>query len=288
MSSSTSTVVTMESLKTLLELQSRKIDALTDMLKSLSAPSASAPAPEKEKKQRKKKASSAAEDGEPKQKRPANIWIVFTQRVERVVRAVEAAAGTPKEARMHTMTVKMFASYLKGVKPYDEWTDETITEALSDWTPPELSKQAVARREKAASEAGSETGSVVSSASGEEKPKRKWSEEAKQAAAAKRAATKAAKAAAPAAAAEPAPAAAEPAAPAKPAKKAAKKVAAEEPKVDLRFRKWEHKGTTYFRNGRGYVITEDMGWFGLWDGKTINEAVPEPADLDSFEIVDNE
>jgi hypothetical protein len=249
-----------------------------------SAPSGKAPKSAKAKAPKAKAASDDSADAEPKEKRAPNAWILFSARVEKLVRAAEEAAETPKESRMKTVVAKQFASHLKSLKAYDEWADDEVTEALSDWTPPETSKQAVAKA--AASVASSESGSVAGDdaeaeapAAPAEKTKRKWSDEAKAAAAAKRAAKKAAPASAPA---EAAPAPAEAPAPA-PVKKAItlKPKAAPAPvkKVDLSFFSWTHEGKEYYTNDRGDVATTDFEWVGRFNGQTIDETVPEPADL---------
>jgi hypothetical protein len=252
-----------------------------------SAPSGGkAPKSAKAKAPKAKAASEDSADAEPKEKRAPNAWILFSARVEKLVRAAEEAAETPKESRMKTVVAKQFASHLKGLKAYDEWADDEVTEALSGWTPPETSKQAVAKAEKEASVAGSESGSVAGDdaeaapAAPAEKTKRKWSDEAKAAAAAKRAAKKAAAPAdAPDAASAPAPAEAAPA----PVKKAItlKPKAAPAPvkKVDLSFFTWTHEGKEYYTNDRGDVATTDFEWVGRFNGQTIDETVPEPADL---------
>jgi hypothetical protein len=86
----------------------------------------------------------------PKEKRAPNDWILFSTHVEKVIREKEAADGVDKDAKMRTVVAKQFASSLKSIKPYSEWADADILVALSTWTPPEVSKQAVA---KAAAEA---------------------------------------------------------------------------------------------------------------------------------------
>jgi ribosomal protein L29 len=245
-----------------------------------------------------KKARKTADPDAPKAP-VTNPWILFTQRVEGLVRAVESAAEVPKESKMRTVVVKQFASDLKSRKPYEEWADEEIQAALADWKPPEVSKQAAAGKTKksstgSAAEGGESDGEAAGGgAAAAEKPKRKWSEEAKAAAAAKRAAKKAAAAgggAAEAPAAEdgfadpPEAAAAAPA----PAKKIAlkPKPAAAPAKVDLRFYSWSHGGTDYFTNDRGDVVSTEFEWVGRFDkgaGK-IDETVEEPADLAEAEM----
>lgn len=283
MSSSISSDVTPALIQELLEKHGETLlQGLAKMLQS-SAPASAAPSGGKAPKPAKtsKKAKAASEDSadaEPKEKRPPNAWILFSARVEKVVREAEKAAETPKESAMKTVVAKQFASHLKTLKAYDEWTDAEITEAMATWTPPETSKQAIAKAEKEASESGSDAGSVADAP----KPKRVMSDEAKAAAAAKRAATLAAKKAASAStepsADTPAPAA-EVAAPAKKTVAIKPKTPAPAKKVDLSFFLWTHEGKEYYTNDRGDVVTTDFEWVGSYDGKAINEAAPEPDDL---------
>jgi colicin import membrane protein len=257
-----------------------------------------------------KKAAAAAADGsapaEPKAP-STNPWILFTKRVDAVLKTKYEAEGTAKEEKLTAAAAKQFASDLKGRKPYAEWTDEDIVAALDGWAPPEVSKQTAEgkskKQKKAASApssaAGSEAGSDDESegeAEPAEKPKRKWSEEAKKAAAEKRAAKKAAKAAeaAPALADAPAAEDAEEEKPAEaPAEKPKKTVAikpkakpaeAAPKKVDLRFFSWTHNGTDYFTNDRGDVVTTEFEWVGRYNGEKVDESVPEPADLAQAEM----
>ncbi len=259
-----------------------------------------------------------------------NPWRTFTMRVQKLIGDSQKAAeesrkaerpDEPAAAPMAVMVMQQFASHLKTVNPvYDEWTDEAILAALPGWTPPETSKHSIAKAAKAAKEAAaasaaasvasdsvSDAGSVAPApVAAAEKPKRKWSDEAKAAAAAKRAATKAAKekeAATPAPAADapaapadapvvtaPAPVVAAPAAeaPAAPVKKAVvikpKSAPAPAPappakKFDLSLFEWTHEGKDYYTNDRGDVVTTDFEWVGRFDGKVIDETVPEPTDL---------
>jgi hypothetical protein len=299
MSSPSSTpTVTAALIQELLEKHGETLlQGLAKMLQSsgpASAPAASggkaAKAPKTAKKT--KAASEDSTDAEPKEKRPPNAWILFSARVEKLVRAAEEAAGTPKESAMKTVVCKQFASHLKSQKAYEEWADSEITEAMASWTPPEVSKQALAKAEKEASESGSVADASEAPAP---KPKRVMSEEAKAAAAAKRAATNAAKKAAEASAApaaDAAPAEAAEAAPA-PTKKAIaikpKKAApAPEPakNMDLSFFAWTHDGTDYYTNDRGDVVTTDWEWVGRFNGSVIDETVPEADDLSEATLRD--
>ncbi len=288
-------------------LEKHRETLLSSLAKMLSTSSSSAPVPvaTDDKKGRKKKEKKPVDpNAPPKEKRPPNSWIRFSMRVEKLIRDAEEAAGkTTKETRMLTVVIKQFAASLKSTKPYDDWADDEITEALTTWTPPEVSKMAAAKAEKEAAAAVSSAASVasdsasvapdasdvpvaVAAAPAAEKPKRKWSDEAKAAAAAKRAAKKAAPATEAPAAADapaadaPAPAAAEPkkTAAIKP-KKAAAPPPAPEKKFDLSLFEWTHDGKDYYTNDRGDVVTTDFEWVGRFDGKSIDETVPEPADL---------
>jgi hypothetical protein len=68
-------------------------------------------------------------------KRPANDWIKFSTRVEKLIRESEVANGVGKDAKMKTTAVKKFASDLKKVKAYSEWADADILDHLTGWTP---------------------------------------------------------------------------------------------------------------------------------------------------------
>jgi hypothetical protein len=72
----------------------------------------------------------------PKEKRPPNSWILFSGRVEKLIRDAEKEKDTAKESKMRTVTVKQFASSLKKEKADAEWTDADILAALDGWTPP--------------------------------------------------------------------------------------------------------------------------------------------------------
>ena len=249
-----------------------------------------------------KKAESS--DAEPKEKKAPNAWIVFSGRVEKLVRAHEESEGTAKERKMKTVVVKQFCSALKSKKAYEEWADEEVIEELSTWEPPAVSKQELEGKSKKSSAPASEAGS---DAEGEKKKRKPQSEETKKAAAIKRAATKAANAAkaaatseaedeaeeeaeAPATAAVPAPKPApkpEPKPEAKPAAKpAAKKTVVPKPAakkvVDLLLDPWTHDGSDYLKNERGDVVSADGEWVGRWTGSEIDESVPEPSDFETL------
>ena len=270
-------------------LEKHRVTLMESLAKMMAAaPSASAPSAAPAGKKGKKAKKEVDPNAPPKEKRAPNNWILFAMRVEKLVRAAEEKEGkTTKETRLHTIVIKQFAASLKEKKAYDEWTDDEVVEALSRWTPPEVSKQAAAKAAKAAEATGTDEdsaeGAAAPTAPAGEKPKRQWSEEAKASAALKRAATKAAKAGAagvggpePAAAAAPTEAKktitikpkAAPAPPAEPAKP-----------LDLSFFAWTHEGKSYYTNDRGDVVTEDFEWVGRFDGKKIDGKVAEPEDM---------
>ena len=98
------------------------------------APAPDAPAPNKKRGRKPKKV--VDPNAPPKEKRPPNSWILFSGRVEKLIRDKETADGAAKESKMRTVVVKQFASSLKKVKADAEWTDEDILAALDGWTPP--------------------------------------------------------------------------------------------------------------------------------------------------------
>jgi hypothetical protein len=284
---------------------------LSSLAKMLPAPvtaPASSATPDDKKGRKKKEKKPVDPNAPPKEKRPPNSWILFSMRVEKLVRAAEELAGkTTKEQRMHTVVIKQFAASLKSTKPYDDWADDEITEAMTTWTPPEVSKMSAAKAEKAlgvGAPASSDSASVASDASDApavadasgaptpaSKPKRVMSDEAKASMAAKRAATIAAKKAlggadavadaAGGTTAADAPAPAVKKVTVKPKKAAATGTAPPptDKKVDLSFFEWTHDGKEYYTNDRGDVVTTDFEWVGRFDGKTIDENAAEPADL---------
>ena len=83
-----------------------------------------------------KAAAAADPDAVPAEKRPPNAWILFSGRVEKVIREKELADGIEKEAKMRTVVVKQFAAALKKEKAYDDWAAAEILDALESWTPP--------------------------------------------------------------------------------------------------------------------------------------------------------
>jgi hypothetical protein len=64
-----------------------------------------------------------------KPKRAPNSWIVFTQRVDALLKANNVAGKATEN--------KQFASSLKVKKAYSEWTDEEILAEKASWVKPE-------------------------------------------------------------------------------------------------------------------------------------------------------
>ena len=233
--------------------------------------------PAKSKKSAEKKAKAAAKpEGE---KKAPNVWIRFTQQVDGALKAAEISVGAATIA-------KQFASSLKDIKPYAEWTDADIVAAWSTWEKPEQSKMS----SKKSSAASSEAEDGAEPAKKERKPRAKMTEEQKAAAKLKRDAKKAAGVAQPLPASSPSSDGEE--AP----KPAAKPVAAPKPKPVLKkkaapasftleqladFDTFTHDGTEYGRNIRGDVSTQDGAYAGHWDGKAIVERA-EPADWEAI------
>jgi hypothetical protein len=244
-------------------------------------------------------------------KRAPSAYIVFSsQRVGPVVRKAEEG----QEKKTPVGVINQFAGQLWGKK--HEWEDDEILAAWPEFTPPEVSKQALKK---------SETGSVEKkTGKGSRGPQ---SDEVKAAAKLKRDANKAKKAAAEAeskaeskadaeseaeseaeaseseAVPEP-PAVAPPVVPtvkvtvkpktdvkattvkpataAVPAPKPAtnpKSVKAPKKVIDLLLDEWEHEGITYYKNERNDVLSLENEWVGRWNGKEIDESVLEPADF---------
>ena len=237
--------------------------------------------PAKAKKAAEKKAKAAAKpDGE---KKPPNVWIRFTQQVDGALKAAEISVGPATIA-------KQFASSLKDIKPYAEWTDEDIVAAWSGWEKPEQSKMSSKKSSAASSEAEDAAEPAAPKAKAERKPRAKMTEEQKAAAKLKRDAKKAAGATQPLPASSPssdgeeAPKAAAPKAEAPKPKPVLKKKAAPasftlEQLAD--FDTFTHDGTDYGRNIRGDVSTQDGAYAGHWDGKAIVKGA-EPADWEAI------
>lgn len=251
-------------------------------------------------------------DGAPKAPKAPNPWIVFSSKVSEVLKAASIATGAATVS-------KQFASSLKDIKPYAEWTDEAIVEAWSTWEKPEQSKSGKAKAESAAASA-SESGSESAAEGGAAAPKKERKKPAplteEQAAAkkAKTAATKAAKKAAaggapsvPAlpssadasaeaseaeeeaavtavTAAVPAPI---PAPAPSPPKSTGKKVGAKAYTIG-QLADFEDEvvieGESYGRNIRGDMVDSDFNFVGRWDakGKKLDRSAAKPADWEAI------
>lgn len=247
------------------------------------------------------KAESEAEGAEPKEKRPPSAWIIFSVRVQKLLRPAEEALE--KKDRTSVGTMNQFAGTLWSQTKASgkEWTDEEISAAFAEFTPPEVSKQTMEGKSKRSGSTGSgEEGEPVADEA--KKTRKPQSEETKAAAAAKRAATKAKKAAEAKpeaeAEAEEVEAEAEPeekpkaktpaavgggGAAAAPAPKPKAKITPKPKKVvDLLLDPFEHEGTEYLKNERGDVTSADGEWVGHWNGSTIDTEAPEPADFEQL------
>lgn len=234
--------------------------------------------------------------GEPKEKRQASAWILFSSKqVQPVIRAIEESLDKSEKSKVGT--INQFAGQLWGQKK--DWTAEEITEAWSSFIPPEVSKQTLDGKSK---RSGSSTGSAAAaepvadeSGAGEKKKRKPQSEETKAAAAIKRAATKAAKSASSSSDAEEVADKVNPMQggggnseempadmpkPTPPPKKA--NFAPKKKVVDLLLDPWQYEGKELLKNERGDVMTADGEWVGTWDGKKIDESAPEPADFDQL------
>jgi len=216
-------------------------------------------------------------------KKPANDWIVFTQRVGNLLKA--AGVADPSRAEHFTgpaTMVKSFSSMLKGQKPYASWSDDEVLEAFESWERPVQAPRAKksADSSPASSAPASDTGSVTSEKKERKKPAPK-SDEEKAIIAAKRAATIAAKKLV--AAGEVAVEAAPVAAPA-PAKKVFKKAAPAAPAFTLEqltdFIATPIDGEEFGINARGDVIDGSMEFAGHYDAekKVLDRSAPAPAD----------
>lgn len=232
-------------------------------------------------------------------KKEANNWIKFTSRVREVLKTEGFSTGvevtqfcrTLKEA-LPTHEVENASGKTVTEPDYSAISDEDILVQRRSWVKPEHSEQELAGKSK---RKGSVSGSEASDSSSEagdkpkeEKKKREWSAEAKASAAAKRAATKAAKTAAapsddeeekPVTAAAPAPKKVAP----PPLPVASQEEEEEDEEVDDEdFAPWVHQKKVYHKNGKNWVITDDMKWVGIYDPKTntLNKKAPKPEELD--------
>ena len=238
-----------------------------------------------------------AESAEPKEKRPPSAWIVFSVRVQKLLRPAEESLDKSERTRVGTMNQFAGTLWAQTKASGKEWSDEEISAAWEAFTPPEVSKQTLEGKSKRSGSTGSgEEGEPVA-----DEPKKKgrkpMSEEAKAAAAAKRAAAKAkpvvpaeqldepeAEPEAPKASVGGAVAAAAPAPVAVAEKPKTKAKITPKPKkvVDLFLDPFEHEGTEYLKNERGDVTLADGEWVGHWTGSSIDTDAPEPADFDQL------
>lgn len=74
-------------------------------------------------------ASDAEGEAPVKPKRAPNSWIIFTQRVDALLKAHNVSGKATEN--------KQFASSLKAKKAYDEWKDEEILAEKAGWVKPE-------------------------------------------------------------------------------------------------------------------------------------------------------
>jgi hypothetical protein len=238
-----------------------------------------------------KSAKAPAADGE---KKAPNAWIVFTQKVDGALKAASIATGAATVG-------KQFASSLKDIKPYAEWTDEAIVAAWPTWEKPAPKPKA-----SASSASESEEGGGGAAAPKKERKKRApMTAEAKAAAKLKRDAKKAAAAGgAPVSASEaedddasvaPEPASSPPVPPAEPPVKAfAKKVVAAKPAYTpaqlADFEEKDIEGAACGVNLRGDVVDSDGNYIGHWNSKTsvLSRSGSAPADWAAIQKAMNE
>jgi hypothetical protein len=95
-----------------------------------------------------------------KPKRAPNSWIVFTQRVDALLKTHNVSSKATEN--------KQFASSLKAKKAYDEWKDEEILAEKASWVKPEKPEKPEVKADNATSDADSVSGSET-----EAKPKKK-------------------------------------------------------------------------------------------------------------------
>ena len=254
------------------------------------------------------KAESEAEGAEPT-KRPPSAWILFSVRVQKILRPAEE--GKDKAERTPVGTMNQFAGTLwSQVKEGKEWSDEEISAAWATFTPPEVSKQTLEGKSKRSGSTGSGEEAEPVADEAAKKPRKPQSEETKAKRAATTAANKAKKAAeaksaapaeqldddaeaeAPAAAvggggsiAAAAPVAPAPAAKPK-AKIAAKPKKAVDPLEPYYMVPFEFEGEQYYKTACNYITNLDGEWVGSWTGSEIDSDVPEPADFDQVQTRD--
>ena len=237
-----------------------------------------------------KKARKAKDPNAPKKE--ANVWIKFSSRVGLLLKTTSHKGPAT--------IAKQFASHLKDIKTYDEWTDAEILHQFSSWKAPtkgsaaadaaaETDAEDIDASEDGFASAQSETEAPAPAAPAPE-PKKKQTKAAKAAAAINTAIPPVvAYVPPPVAKAPPSTAetlltnallAAAPAAPAAFKPKAVKSKAAAPTYTAEQlsnFTEFEHNGQTYGRNERGDLVDADSNFMGRWNGKAI-ETIPEPAD----------
>jgi len=216
---------------TVADLDSLLQRAVAAALSGKAVPSASAPSIKKAKKEK---------DPDAPKKEP-NDWIKFTSSVRAALKAAKITTG---------VEVTQFCGMLKAKNAdYSSWTSELILAEHTSWKRPEVSKQALAGKNKSPSVSPS------SPAPAEEKKEKK---------------PKAKKAEVPAPVAAPAP-----------PPPAAEEEDDEDP--ETKFVPWTFKKASYLKNGRGDVISEEFDWIGRFDEKAgkIDRAFPQPADLET-------
>lgn len=201
-----------------------------------SVPSASAPSTKKAKKEK---------DPSAPKKEP-NDWIKFTSSVRAALKAADIKTG---------VEVTQFCGMLKAKNAdYASWTSELILAEHSSWERPEVSKQALAGKNK--SPVASPSTAAAPAPAVEKKEKK----------------PKAKKAEVPAPVAAPAPA---------PPAEEDEDEDEEDPLT--KFVPWTFKKASYLKNGRGDVISEEFDWIGRFDEKAgkIDRSFPQPADLET-------
>jgi len=240
-----------------------------------------------------KKARKAKDPSAPK--REPNVWIKFSSRVGLLLKTT-AHKGPATIA-------KQFASHLKDIKPYDDWTDAEILHQFSSWTvhakgpaaaavAPEAEAEEADASDDGFASAQSETEAPAPApapapAAPEPEPKKKQTKAAKAAAAINTAIPPMVVYVPPPVTKAP-PSTAETlltnallaAAPAAFKPKAVKSKAAAPTYTAEQlsnFTEFEHNGQTYGRNERGDLVDTESNFVGRWNGKEI-ETIPEPAD----------
>jgi hypothetical protein len=100
-----------------------------------------------------------------KPKRALNSWIVFTQRVDALLKAHNVSGKATEN--------KQFASSLKAKKAYDEWNDEEILAEKASWVKPEKPEKPEAVSTEPKADNATSDAESVSSSETEAKPKKK-------------------------------------------------------------------------------------------------------------------